>query len=182
MSLNDIELGINESNQKTPKIDLSTDIETSILDSICIFFGIILVFGVFGCIITYIVYVIMSLCETSYSEQKDMCKESNVWLFLLLDLIAKLIVGNLSAKSKYNSIQESNTESKSNNTLESLISLSFAIWGCYELFGINCVDNLKSTLLYTMLQVTVINNIIIFGIIILTTISVCCIGYCVYIE
>ena len=50
------------------------------------------------------------------------------------------------------------------------------IWGCVELFGVNCLNELNHTLLYTMLEVTVIINIISTGIIMLPNIGVSCTG------
>jgi uncharacterized membrane protein YuzA (DUF378 family) len=141
-------------------------------------FGLLLFFvilGIVGGAITYIVFVIISLCRTSYNEQKDLCEKSNAWLYLLLGLILNTLVGSNSAKSRSGS--NSNSEDKSSiscgPTIQILTSLSFMIWGCIELFGTNCVNELDGTLLYTMLQVAVYVNIVLTGIMCLAGFVTC---------
>ena len=74
--------------------------ETSSIYKYCSCFSIfILIVGILGCAITYIVYVIMSLHQTSYSEQKDMCEKSNAWIYILLTIIINVIVGSCIAIS-----------------------------------------------------------------------------------
>ncbi len=139
--------------------------------------GLIGVIGVIGLSITYIVYVIISLCKTSYHEQKEICSSSNVWIYLLLSIILNTLTSSASAKSKINSSSNSNsTKSKSifPVLLSSLSALSFTIWGCVELFAVDCIDKLHSTMLYTMLEVSVIVNLVILGIIVLVGLVLCC--------
>ncbi len=38
------------------------------------------------------VYIIKSLCETSYSEQKNLCLTSNAWIYLLLSMVINSII------------------------------------------------------------------------------------------
>lgn len=139
------------------------DLKTSAKDCLSYILFVIILLGIIGIAIAYIVYIITSLCETSYSEQKKMCSKSNAWLFLLLSLIVNSIV-----TSKSGNKAKSNDDTKSNDLiLELLVSLGFTIWGCYELFGVKCVGELSHTLLYTMLQISVITDIVIFGFVIL---------------
>jgi len=160
-----------ESNQiKTKVIDIndtkikSTDKRFNFSEECgsCIMCGtILLALGIIGCAITYIVYMIMSICQTSYNEQKDICNKSNAWLYLLLSLIINVIVGSAATKSQ----SSDNSKYKSNISCKIILQIftcvTFLIWGCVELFGVECVGDLKSTLLYTMLQVTVITNIVV---------------------
>lgn len=134
--------------------------ETQSINKCCSLLGMLMIIGILGCAITYIVYVIMSLSQTSYSEQKKLCEKSNAWLYLLLGMIINAIVGS------YTSIQKSSDDNNKLNRiyLKYLTCVVFTIWGCVELFSVNCVNELNNTLLYTMLEVSVICNIIITGI------------------
>jgi hypothetical protein len=134
--------------------------------------------GLVGLAITYIVYVIISLCQTSYNEQKDMCANSNVWLYLLLSIILGTMTSSLTTKSRLNSNHSSKSKNNLNSILPGLIQvlygLTFTIWGCIELFGVNCVGQLKHTLLYTMMEVSVFANIVSLGLELLISLVMCC--------
>jgi hypothetical protein len=123
--------------------------------------SVLLALGIIGCTITYIVYMIMSLCQTSYNEQKVICNKSNTWLYLLLSLIINAIVGSSVTRSESQDQTKPKSIINCKIIIELFSGLTFLIWGCIELFGIGCVEDLKSTLLYTMLQVTVITNIVV---------------------
>lgn len=105
--------------------------------------------------IAYLVFTIISLCKTSYKDQKDECNESNAWIYILINLISGIIIVGLT-KNKKEKIDK-NVEL----SISTIILIGMMIWGCYELFGIKCIINLKKTLLYTMLQINVISRIII---------------------
>lgn len=145
--------------------------------------GILFALGLIGLGITYVVYVIISLCETSYHEQKDMCGKSNAWLYLLLGLIIGTVSNTSAAKNKARARSDS-SESKSGSSpacstiIQGLVPLCFTIWGCIELFGVGCVGELKSTLLYTMLEVSVIANLVIVGLIVVGSSVLCCACCC----
>jgi hypothetical protein len=180
--------------------EFSTDIESNIKDSandICnntiqqkptinsqqnseccgclvVMLGVLFAIGLLGLGITYIVYVIISLCRTSYKEQKDMCEESNVWLYLLLSLIIGTMVNSSSAKSK---VKSSTSSSKNKSNVPVLVQvvcmLAFTIWGCVELFKVKCVGELKSTLLYTMLEISVISNLALLSVVVVACLFLC---------
>jgi hypothetical protein len=157
-----------ESNQINTKV---IDINDSEKYGTCIICGSILfALGVISCIITYFVYMFMSLCQTSYNEQKDICNESNIWLYLLLSLVINVIGSSSVIRSKY----QDHPKSKLIIILQLIIGLNFLSWGCIELFGIKCVKDLKLTLLYTMLQVTVIINIVVGCILLIIGLGTCC--------
>ena len=185
-NINKIDETTNKENQSIDTVDLEQNI--IILDNIknitndettsnctCIMYmlGILFILGIIGCVITYIVYVIISLCQTSYNEQKEMCSKSNAWLYLLLGLVVNSIVSIISTKQRNTGDTEKSKKSNYCN-LSQITSLAFTIWGCIELFGVNCIKELDHTLLYTMLQVSVIGNIIITGILLLFGITMCC--------
>jgi len=113
----------------------------------------ILILALFSASISYVVFCIIALCDLSYNQQKDICKKSNAWIYILLNLISGVIIFGITKNKKDNN--------KNSNLLVSyIILIAMMIWGCYELFGINCVSKLNNTLLYIMLQINVYLRII----------------------
>jgi hypothetical protein len=126
----------------------------------------LLVLGFIGCVIANIVFEIMSLCQLSYSEQKDKCQASNAWVYILVNLIL-----SFSAASSVNKEKKDNFSIL--HIIQICILLGMTIWGIYEFFGVNCLDNIKSTLLYTMLEVEIIFYIIYTGIFLVYFVILC---------
>jgi len=153
--------------------NVTNDETTSNSTYIMYMLGILFILGIIGCAIIYSVYVIISLCQTSYNEQKEICSKSNAWLYLLLELVVNSIVSKISIKQKNTGDTEKSKKSNYRDLLQ-ITSIAFTIWGCIELFGVNCVKELNHTLLYTMLQVSVIRNIIVTGILLLFGTTMCC--------
>ena len=122
--------------------------------------NIILILALFSASISYIVFSIMSLCKISYHQQKDICNKSNAWIYILLSLISGVIIFGITKNKKDNN-------KKDHLLVSYIILIAMMIWGCYELFGINCVSKLHNTLLYIMLQINVylriITNLIVIG-------------------
>ena len=99
--------------------------------------------------IFYIVLTIIALYNTSYNEQINECNNSNLWINVLLNLLSNISLLIL-IKSKnvlYNSIIL-------------IINFSFLIWSMWIFNNNNCIDNLKNTLLYTVIQLNIILGII----------------------
>ena len=113
----------------------------------------ILILALFSASISYVVFSIIALCDLSYKQQKDICKKSNAWIYILLNLISGVIIFGITKNKK-------DTNKKEHLLLSYIILLAMMIWGCYELFGINCVSKLDNTLLYIMLQINVYLRII----------------------
>ena len=113
----------------------------------------ILILALFSASISYVVFSIIALCDLSYQQQKDICKKSNAWIYILLNLISGVIIFGITKNKKDNN-------KKDHLLLSYIILLAMMIWGCYELFGINCVSKLDNTLLYIMLQINVYLRII----------------------
>lgn len=115
--------------------------------------GVLFVIGIFVCAIMWFIYMVKSLCNLSYHDQKDLCPASNVWLYVLLSisLFANLygITNNMESSSK-----------KSQLICGTIVLLATTSWGCVELFGVPCIDQLYDTLLYTMFTITVLLNMI----------------------
>lgn len=115
--------------------------------------NIILILALFSASISYVVFSIIALCDLSYKQQKDICKKSNAWIYILLNLISGVIIFGITKNKK-------DTNKKDNLLVSYIILIAMMIWGCYELFGINCVSKLDNTLLYIMLQINVYLRII----------------------
>lgn len=115
--------------------------------------NIILILALFSASISYVVFCIIALCDLSYKQQKDICKKSNAWIYILLNLISGVIIFGITKNKK-------DTNKKDNLLVSYIILIAMMIWGCYELFGINCVSKLDNTLLYIMLQINVYLRII----------------------
>jgi hypothetical protein len=113
----------------------------------------ILILALFSASISYIVFCIIALCDLSYQQQKDICNKSNAWIYILLNLISGVIIFGITKNKK-------DTNKKDNLLVSYIILIAMMIWGCYELFGINCVSKLHNTLLYIMLQINVYLRII----------------------
>ena len=113
----------------------------------------ILILALFSASISYVVFCIIALCDLSYKQQKEICKKSNAWIYILLNLISGVIIFGITKNKK-------DTNKKDNLLVSYIILIAMMIWGCYELFGINCVSKLDNTLLYIMLQINVYLRII----------------------
>jgi hypothetical protein len=113
----------------------------------------ILILALFCASISYVVFSIIALCDLSYKQQKDICKKSNAWIYILLNLISGVIIFGITKNKK-------DKNKKDNLLLSYIILIAMMIWGCYELFGINCVSKLNNTLLYIMLQINIYLRII----------------------
>jgi hypothetical protein len=171
---NNIESNIPNLNQNHPVHNKSTTLNKCkcLIEILFLFFSI-------GLVITYTICVIISICKTSYNEQKEMCSNSNIWLYLLLNIICNSLITLLITNYKLNSNDSSKNKNNSNypDFIQVLYILSFTIWGCIELFGVNCVNHLKSTLLYTMMEVSVFIKLFILGFLLIIIFILCCINF-----
>ena len=107
-------------------------------------------------VLTFNIYSIKSLIDVSYKDVSNICSNTNIWYYLLT--ITLLSISGLQ---------------KNNNKLESLLAvlqmLVFFIWGSYELFGVNCIDQLKNTNLYIIsltywILITILLSILVISI------------------
>jgi hypothetical protein len=160
----DIELNKQSIINSTDDIN-SSIVKSNYLNKFCntffIFIILLIVCSLILGSIVYVVFAIISLCETSYIEQKNMCKQSNMWLYILINLIISSVNTTSFVNKRY-------SDEKQTPILNILILFGLLSWGCYELFGVECVNNLHSTLLYIILEINVIVEIIINGIVIIT--------------
>jgi hypothetical protein len=124
-------------------------------------FIIIFSFTISSLLIIFIVYMIIGLIQTSINEINNSCPKSHLWYYSLIALIL-LIMQNIQ-------IINSKKDSKISlimSCIQILQSIVMLIWGSYELFGINCVNEFKDTILY--------NTALIYWILIIVM-------YCIYI-
>lgn len=115
--------------------------------SILIFINKLIVLGLFIC---YLLFSILSLYYVSYHEQKNECKNSNLWINTLLNIISYCVLLNIYFTHKYYYIK----------IITILIHLSIFIWSFIELYFINCINNLNNTDLYLILQLNTFLGII----------------------
>ena len=98
--------------------------------------------GLFLSIISYIIFAIFGLINTSLHEQNELCSNSHLWIYSLVSLILLINVKNI--------IGDIIKEKADNNYL--IIKLSLLIfmigWGGYEFYGIDCINKLSDTMLY----------------------------------
>ena len=113
----------------------------------------------------FIIYSIISLCETSYYHQKELCEYSDIWVFNIVSLIVTPSLSNNIIKSCY-------TKDKRFLVKNYLIYAIIIIWGVHECFIVGCISKLYDTLLYDILQINIICGILlIFASGIVTTLS-----------
>ena len=113
--------------------------------------------GLIIIIITYIVFAIIALIRVSLEKQKDLCYDSNLWFYCLISLILIPKI-NLTIKN----IKNNNLILK---VIEILITIGIIIWGIYEFYDVNCINNLNDTILYSVTYVYWLSQIIFLGII-----------------
>jgi hypothetical protein len=107
--------------------------------------------------IIYFIFTVVGLVKESYNEQLNQCSNSHLWIYILVNLV----VNGLNAILVYYSIYKKQTCTDKENLY---VFLGLLAWGCYELFGVRCVENLQSTMLYKILEVNVYFGFVIVGV------------------
>ena len=137
----------------TTMADFSTEPETNkCMDALwccgpCV--GITSLLVLIACVFAHVVYSIMALADISNTSIQDNCDSSNIWIFLLLTLI----LGSSSHVRTMKLLVEDNRKSCL-VICSILIQLSFASWGAYEVWGVDCVNT--SISVFTMSRIYVI--------------------------
>ena len=133
-----------------------------------IFSGVILLFGfVFGILVLY-GFNIYSLTLISNKTIHNRCEDSHIWEWMISFMVISLALGMGSNKKS----EDGGMQVILNNLCQLIIMTGMTCWGCYEIWGVDCVD--KTLLLYTLSQVTVGFYITILGIFLIGI----CIGCC----
>jgi hypothetical protein len=96
-----------------------------------------------GSILTYIVFAIIGLINTPLEEQYNLCTTSNLWIYSIVSLL--VLSNNILNIPKLNTNKIL--------VIRLLILIIMIIWGIYEFIIVNCVNNLRYTILY---KVTII--------------------------
>ena len=133
---------------------------------IAIFSGVTLLLGfVFGILVLY-GFNIYSLTLISNKTIHNRCEDSHIWEWMISFMAISLAMGMGSNKKTDDG---GAMQFILNNLCQMTIMTGLTCWGCYEIWGVDCVD--KTLLLYTLSQVTV-------GIYI-TTLGIFLIGICI---
>jgi hypothetical protein len=119
--------------------------------------------------IVFIIFSIMALVNTSIYELHEMCPETNLWIYLLISLIIGIFI------NRKNTANNSSNEESKNTFSILIIPIGILCWGSYELWGVECVNEIKSNSIYTMSEISVIVGWV--AIAIRTIVS--CIGLCI---
>jgi len=137
-----------------------------------IFSGFILSFGfVFGTLVLY-GFNIYSLTLISNKTIHNHCEDSHIWEWMISFMVISLALGMGSNKKS----EDGGMQVILNNLCQLIVMTGMVCWGCYEIWGVDCVD--KTLLLYTLSQVTVGFYITILGIFLIGI----CIGCCAMIT
>ena len=114
--------------------------------------------------VCFYVFILKAIIQTQWDDVSDVCEKSNLWYYLTTIFIISVMNPNdLIEKDKNLYV-----------CFLILIFLGLFIWGAYELFGIGCVDNLESTLLYKLSLTYWIFSCVCIGFLILSA----CFGFC----
>ena len=133
-----------------------------------IFSGFILLIGfVFGILVLY-GFNIYSLTLISNKTIHNHCKNSNIWEWMISFMVISLALSMGSNKKS----EDGTMQVILNNLCQLIILTGMTCWGCYEIWGVDCVD--KTLLLYTLSQVTVGIYITILGIFLIGISIGCC--------
>ena len=137
-----------------------------------IFSGFILLFGfVFGTLVLY-GFNIYSLTLISNKTIHNHCEDSHIWEWMISFMVISLALGMGSNKKS----EDGGMQVILNNLCQLIVMTGMVCWGCYEIWGVDCVD--KTLLLYTLSQVTVGFYSTILGIFLIGI----CIGCCAMIT
>jgi hypothetical protein len=114
--------------------------------------GGLLVISILSGVAVWYIYMVKSLCDLSYHEQKALCSGSNAWLYVLFTISLFSNVYGMTNMDK-------STSKKGQLMCNAFVLLVTTSWGCVEMFGVPCIDQLYNTLLYLMLAITVLINL-----------------------
>lgn len=103
----------------------------------------------------YFIFSIIGLVNTPLSSQRKLCNESQIWIYSLTSLITmcdKIYLASLH-DTKENTNDNADKYTKIIHTFCVLfttitINLIMTCWGIREFYYVECVDNLKDTVLY----------------------------------
>ena len=125
---------------------------------------ILLMLGIVVGWITWAIFSVTALVNTSNDEIKDKCSDSNLWILLLLTVIIGFI--NLLTSNVKSNKED---EEQKVNVVNSLVSIALLIWSGIELFSPCALDNLDDTRIYLLVEINFWAGVSICGI------FICCI-------
>ncbi len=126
-------------------------------------------------LIVYLVFMFKAILETQWDDVSDVCEKSNLWYYLTTVFIIQIFNKNDDLSENEN---KKENKKSANNGFLFLCSIGLFIWGAYELFGISCVSELKSTLLYKLSLASWILSCVVLGILTIFLSGMCCAFCC----
>ena len=108
-------------------------------------------------ILTYYIASIIALFIDNYAKEKNICKYSDLWTYLLFSLILNLILIKV---LKYYEKINVQVMKKIDNII--IFKLVFIIWASLLFYSVPCIEDMKGTFLFTMSLMQYLIDIIIF--------------------
>lgn len=125
--------------------------------------------------VTFLVFSLIALSYTPYSDFEDLCPCSNLWYYLLCANVFCLLQ-NILFLSYY--VDETILANRAISGFLLLFQFALFGWGLYEFYGVPCIGDLKSYLIYQLSYMFMIYNNIICCILVI--IVQCFITFMVY--
>lgn len=118
------------------------------VEGCAIFTYFLIILALIGGCITILVFDILALKDISPSEVHELCPESAMWWYILVTLILSFLSSITSSKNSNSSDDDKKKQGAILNSF--LLGIVMFVWGCIEIWGVDCVDELHGTLLYRM--------------------------------
>ena len=131
---------------------------------------IIFITGLFVASIAFLVYSFTAIINTSSEEAREICNRSDLWEYLFMAIVFTFPTCTIVVPC------ENIIDTIATLLLQMTISLVFSIWGLYELYGVNCVDELQDTLLYKMSYIQFLISTVEVGALVIIPVCYCAWG------
>jgi len=124
-----------------------------------------------------IIFSTIGLVETSHNKLQEQCPDTNIWIYLIGTIIISC--------GACNNVQLAIGDETSRRTaLYGIIPMiGWLLWGVYELWGVDCVNEIDDTIIYRMLEINVIALLVFTGLLFMFIVSACIaskLDLCVY--
>lgn len=156
--LSDIESIVNVDSVTNNRVTNNKNNDMASYNAIITMLTIIVVICIFAGAIALLVFDILALKADSPQSINDKCPASAMWYYILVYLILSLVQVKVSKEDE-------------NGYGSMLLPMAMMIWGCVELWAVDCVDEINDTLLYKM---TLIHVIISFVAVFISLIIITC--------
>ena len=154
---------------------------TSMNHNLCIYcittFMCIFILSYIGALLTWLIFAIIVLNNSSNSDFNNKCDESNLWIILLV----WVIITGISLFIGPNQYRKKDDDDNSNNNIINLSTcaiIGVEVWTGFEIFSSCVVNNLQENNVYYLLNIMFWNIIgsycLIFVVLIGYCIVICC--------